>query len=359
MVVSSEDIAVAVRQDKPGGVDIDNGFTATGSSAFERAATTLYAPAVYANIYNANSTLQVMNTGMATANVTIYFRGRTGYADATQSAAIPPNGRYTLNANSVFSAPWVGSVKLSSNQPVAFRVFDEFTDGTTRTSNAVAGGSTTLYAPALYKAAYSLTAGVVVQNIGPVSTNVTVEFYHRDGTSAGTYALGSIGAERAAGVYLASVPGLPGGWAGSARMVSSGQPIAAMITTDMPGAGVYAYNAANSSSPKSLLYLPRIAKQAGGRTTSFLILNTSTSASLQVTALYYSMLGTLSGQFAVTLPPRGSAGYYQGNDTFLPTGWEGSVLLQANSPSLIAVLREELSIGGVINSLGGANGIGR
>lgn len=361
VVDASQDIAVAVRQDKPGGVDIDNGFTATGSSAFKRTDTTLYAPAVYANIYNVNSKLQVINTAMTMANVTFYFKGRAGYSDATWGPiTIASYGRYTLNANSIFGSAWVGSIKLSSNQPVTFRVFDEFTGGTTRTSNTAAGGSTILYAPALYKAAFNLTSGIVVQNVGSTSTNVTGEFYNRNGTPAGTYSLGAVGAERAAGVYLGSLSEqqLPSGWMGSARIVSSEQPIAAMVTTDRPGAGVYAYNAADSSSPKSTVYLPRIAKQVGGRTTSFLILNTSASAALQVTARYYTTSGTQTSEFTVTLPARGSAGYYQGNDTFLPPGWEGSVLLQANGPTLVAILREELSSSDWA-SLSAANGIGR
>lgn len=354
IVVSSEDVAVAAMRYKTGGVDADNGFAATGSSAFERTGTTLYAPAIYANIYNINSsTLRIMNTGTATANVTLYFKGRTGYSDATRTATIPTNGRYTLDANTVFASPWVGSVKLTSDQLVAFKVYDVFADGSTRTSNAAAGGSTVLYGPAVYRAAYSLTSGVVVQNIGSSSTTVTLEFYNRDGSLRTTYSLGAIGAERAAGVYLASVPGLPDGWAGSVRIVSSGQSLVAMVTTDRPAAGIYAYNA--PSSPTRTVYIPRAAKNANGRTTSYVIQNASTGTTLQVTATYYDTSGAVRYQTSLAqLPPKGSAGYWQGGDPSLPDGWEGSILLQANYPWLVAMMREDIG-----NSLGGATGIGR
>lgn len=361
IVGGGEEIDVAVLHYKSNGLDADNGLQAGGSSdrAFAQAATVLYAPAVYNNIYAVSSVLQVRFNGAVDDQVSFWFRGRSGYPEASWSTPIPPNGRLDVSPSQVFGTnAWVGSVVVSSNQPLAVDVLDTFTDGHTRTANAAAGGATTLYAPALYRAAYGLTSGIVVQNVGYTPTFVELRFCNRPGTVCTPYQLNNgnpLLPGYAAGVHLSSVPGLTDGWTGSARILGSGgQPLAAVVQIDQPGVGDFAYNAA--SVPARTILLPRAAKNYDGRTTSYLIQNASATSALQVTATYYDEWGAPTGAPVVYPPlaPLASMGRYQGDDTQLIAPWRGSIVLTADGPWAVAVARENSS-----NSISAASGIPR
>ena len=303
--------------------------------------------------------LQVRFNGAVGNQVDFWFRGRSGYPDASWSTGVPANGRLDVSPSQVFGAnAWVGSVVVSSNQPLAVAVLDTFTDGHTRTANAAAGGAATLYAPALYRAVYGLTSGIVVQNVGYTPTFVELRFCNRPGTVCTTYLLNNgnpLLPGYAGGVYLPGVPGLTDGWTGSARILSSGgQPLAASVQADQPGVGDFAYNAA--SVPARTILLPRAAKNNNGRTTSYLIQNASATNALQVTATYYDEWGIPTGSPVVYPPltPLASLGRYQGADAQLPDGWRGSIVLTADGPWAVAVARENSS-----NSMSAANGIPR
>ncbi|MBI4769806.1 MAG: hypothetical protein HY784_05160 [Chloroflexi bacterium] len=350
---ASQDVSLMVRHSGPGGVDADNGFVPVGygDPAFERAGTALYAPSLYNNQWGvSNSTLRVLNTGSVTASVTFAFKGRWG-SDGWSWASIPAYGHYTLDLSLVFgSSAWVGSLVITSDQPVVAQVSHTVTGATTRTYNASAGGGSVLYVPAVYKGWNGFTSGLVVQNIGVSNTTVTVYFYDRSGALRTTYAMGTLNVSRAAGVHLSGLSGLPAPWVGSARVVSSGQPLAVTVQTDYTYGGRNAFSGA--SAPGSTVYMPRAAKSAGGYTSSYLLQN-SGSSSLQVTATYYDSGGNWAYARQHTLNAYGAAGNWLGADP-LPAGWQGSIVFTADQPWLVVMLRDDLS-----NSISGYNGIGR
>jgi len=234
---------------------------------------------------------------------------------------------------------------------LAGKVSELSTDGTrSATYNIAAGGSSVLYAPALYMHCYSLTSAIVVQNLHNDQTaTVSIGFYDRAGNLTTTYSMGNIGPKQAAGIYLPSL-GLPDGWCGSAHITSIyGQPLAARvnanyITGNMNGA--YAYNVASMSS--TIAYLARVTKNASGRMTGYTFHNISSNP-LEVTAYYYNAAtGALSKTRSWTGEANDLNGYvtvgvYQDSDTDLPDGWEGSIKLVANQPWLVVVMREDTS----------------
>jgi len=344
-----EEVDVAVVHHKSNGLDADDGMLAGGAGdpAFAQVAKFMFAPAVYSNIYNCNSFIQVRAT-LIGSPVLFVFYGRAGYADGVWPASVPSNGRIDVSPSLVFGAtPWVGAVEINAIQmpmPLAASVLDVYTDGRTRTANAAGDGAATLYAAALYRAAYNTTSGIVVQNIGLMPTGVEVRFYDRSGAWRTTYLLNNgnaLDGQRAAGVNLAAVPGLYDGWLGSARIVSAnGQPLAAIATGSQPDAGVFAYNAASAAT--RTVVLPRGAKNAADRTTSYLIQNINPGGWLHVIARYYDAGGNVSGTPATyDLAPYASVGRNQGADTQLSDGWTGSIVLEADGPWMVAISREK------------------
>jgi len=338
VVVASQDVSVVVenRCSSNGRTYAYNGISADGpgNPAFERAGPTLYAPSIYINIWGWNSTVEAMNTGSATANVQFQFKGRSGYGDIPYQSNIPPNGRTTI---ALGGGPWVGSLVIESTngQPLAAVVHEHHTGQAARAYNVSAAGSTPLYVPAAYKNQWGMTSGLTVQNVGSASTTAYLYFYDRDGRYRTSHTLSNIGAKRAAGVWLGNVSGLGTSWTGWVKVVSYGQPLAIAVTTVRPE-GYYDYTGASTAGNAGIL--PWAAKNAGGRTTGYTVLNTSGSQ-VQVTATYYGGGGNVSHSETYSLSPGEVVGRHQSNDP-LPNGWQGSIVLQANEP-LVVVMRED------------------
>jgi hypothetical protein len=357
-VASQGTSAVAIHS-RSGNVDADNAFlpgtSNLGDPAFEKAGTTLFAPSLYNNIWGFDTVLHLTNTGTDWADVTFNFTGRPGYSDITRTLVnFPPNWGYDLylSSGSVFGTTrWVGSVVVTtSEQPMAAQITHTATDGSTRTYNASAGGGSVLYVPAVYNNWNGFTSGLVVQNVGSASTTATVYFYDRNGALSATHSAGTINSHRAVGIYLPGVSGLPASWVGSARIVSSGQPLVAAVQTDRSTGGRNAFSAVTT--PAATMYMPRAAKSAGGYTSSYLLQNAGGST-LQVTATYYDTVGNWAYSRQHTLNAYGAAGNWQGFDP-LPDGWQGSIVFTADGPWLVAMFRDEPG-----NSISGYNGVGR
>ena len=115
-----------------------------------------------------------------------------------------------------------------------------------------------------------------------------------------------------------------------------------MAVTNANSVGGYDFSATGYGS--KLVLLPRAAKSAGGRTTGYTVRNVSGLNNVTVNAYYYTgSTGLLVGgapQRTFTLNSAQTDGYYQGNDTFLPTPWEGSIVLEATA-DIVVVMRED------------------
>ena len=357
VVYSDQDVSVVVMNynSSSGRTYAYNGIISGGSGdpTFERTGTTLYAPSFYNNAWGWTSTLEVMNTGSATANVQIQFKGRAGYGDTTPPPyTISPNGRLEVAASSVWgSTPWVGSlvVESTNGQPLAAVVHEHHTSQATRAYNASSAGSSPIYVPAAYKNKWGMTSGLVVQNVGSGPTTAHLYFYDRGGTPSASRSLLNIGAGRAQGLWLGNEDALPDVWTGWVRVVSS-NPLAVYVNTVRPE-GHYAYTGA--SQPGNTVTLPYAAKNANGRSTGYTVLNTNDSE-VQVTANYYNGSGSEARWPEVYwLGPRAVTGRHQALDPYLWDGWTGSIVLQDSEP-LVAVMREDSS-----NTTSAYNGVAR
>jgi hypothetical protein len=137
---------------------------------------------------------------------------------------------------------------------------------------------------------------------------------------------------------------VPNDFAGAVRIVSQGnQPIVVILRGDKTNAGSYAHS--GISVPTDLIELPHVSKAVNGRTTSYLIQNTSTTSSCNVTAYYFGSGGqeVVSERKSFSLVANGSTGRWQGHDSTLPNGWTGSITLQAACSTIVAIMRDDLS----------------
>lgn len=357
LVNARQDVSISVLHTSTTNVDADNGFNTDGSLAFESPGSSLYAPAVYSNIWNSNSVLKIANIGKHTVSVEIRLKGRPGYSDRTITTSIFPGARYVLNPyNDVFQTAWVGSAEIYGSDPYLIGMAEETrVSSYVRTYNLTNLGSPVLYAPALYKEYYNFTSGLIIQNTGTATTPVVAYFYNRDGSLALSYPFGPIESGRSTSLFLSS-SALPSNWAGSVIIKNEngvGQPIAATVNAEQTVGNIFSYNAESRS--YNTVYLPISEKSVNGRISSYLLMNTSETTSMDVVMTYYNQDGTIRYKpSTTTVNAKGSLGFYLGSEANLPTGWSGSVLIQSIIGNLVAIIRDDTSY-----SISACNGVGR
>lgn len=367
IINGGEDIVAVVRNAGSGLSTWDNVFSAMNNSTdytFEQAATTLYVPAIYNNIFGGlNSTLYVQNTSTEDNDVTVSFIPRTGTdsfatgltLSASESDDIPVS---TLKG----STPWVGSAVITADYPVTARVYESQGAGTSRSFNASAAGRSLIYVVAAYKAygTTNLNTGLVIQNLSGSNTNVTVTYCKRNFTNCIPEPQYTLSSQRAYGKYIGSLAFLANGWTGSVKIQSNNGAPLAVAVTNSNNVGGYDFNANNLANLRSrVITLPYAAKAVGPvgsqRTTGYTLRNISgptTTATVKVK--YYNLDGTLKDDSrTISLIPGEVKGYHQSNDTFLSSGWEGSVVLESDL-EIIAIMREDFP-----TTIGGYNGIPR
>lgn len=361
-VQAPEDIAVIGLNYGNSKANADGSFNpaGVGDPLFEQAsANRLFVPAFYNNIYSVTSKLLLTNHGFDRAPVNIYYKGRTGYGDGsaatlwldpTQSVVVDPAQQWGTTS-------WVGSLVVVSawNQPISAMAIEE-SSVSTRSFQAAAGGATRLYVPAAYKNQWDLTTGVIVQNVGSATTGVRLTFRDRSGNLTHQREM-SLASERAEGLWLGNVAELGAAWTGSVVIESlSATPIAATVNTRLGAQGEYAYNAMNQARLTVLFpYAARATTTQGmARSTGYTVYNPN-GYSVNVTAIYYNLDGSVKKQESYTLGANQVTGRAQKIDGDLFDGWRGSIKLSASGP-IVAMMREDSNDNSTSSAF---NGIGR
>jgi hypothetical protein len=367
IINGNDDISVVVRHDKSGLATLDNAFTHGGATdpawgqALPSPGSALYGPVIYKNIFGGfNSSIYIQNLGAAAAQMVVILYGRAGYpADEDHVVSLSAHKQEILTPAQIFgnNNAWVGSLGSGGERPFAIRIFESKGTGESRSFNTAATGRQLVYVPAAYRNAFNLITGLVVQQVGGFdNTNVTLTYCERLVTNPAncpTQVI-TLTPQRAEGVNLNNAPVL-NGWSGSVKIESTlNMPLAVAVTnsrTDFPGG--YSFNGTGYGS--KLIILPRAAKDASGRTTGYTVRNVSGQNNVTVTARYYtgSTGALVSTGRTFTLQNAQTDGYHQSNDTFLPAGWEGSIVLEA-SAGIIAIMREDTS-----TTISGYNGVSR
>jgi hypothetical protein len=157
----------------------------------------------------------------------------------------------------------------------------------------------------------SYKAALYLQNVSdgiPDVTNpaqVTIEYVDNNGTVAATQNV-TLAAGAISGIWLPSVPGLPDGFVGGARITADQNIIA--VGRPHLGAEITAYNGTSSGSTNA--YLPMLFKNAYSNYQSAFYVQNTTGNTASVNISFYDDLGALSCIKAVSLAPNATQGFW-------------------------------------------------
>jgi Galactose oxidase, central domain len=284
-------------------------------------------PAVSNGAYGGYVTAATIeNTGTAPASVHIAYYDQNGASVGAGDSigSLPVNASWTVrqdNGNSFPSsggdAAQAGSAVIYSDQPVAAFV-NEFPpgnegDATSYTGVQVASGvGTTLYAPTIVNDAYGgYTTGIGLLNEGSSSTNVTITYRDGSGAIVKTQPVTALAAHAYRGLYSGDTAlALPSGFAGTATITSSGQPLGAVVNEVGPGGQFSSYDAVPSGS--TTLNAPVALNCAFGCYYTGMGIQNTSSTGGTVSVTYYDAAGTPTVK-TFNISGNGSLGVYQGS----------------------------------------------
>jgi len=198
-----------------------------------------------------------------------------------------------------------------------------------------------------YAANESLVSGITVQNLSTTSAaTVIIEFYDASGNLVKSYSGFTIPANSQRTWYVPSAfPDLPSPFVGSA-VVSSDQPVAAIVNTQAPypGSGtspsdpfrVDTYSGVNPYSTGTKAYLTQVMKEYYGWNSHFAVQNATTSnASASVTVDFIDEntgQAVAAAHQVVSIAANASHLFTQKDNANLPNGFSGGVVISSDQP---------------------------
>ena len=271
----------------------------------------------------------IKNVGTAPASVRVSYFDQTGGAVGAGDAiaSLPVNASWTVRQDNGNSFPSsgpdslrAGSAVVYSTEPVAAFV-NEFPpagagDATSYTGIQLPdGAATTLYAPAIANNAYGgYTTGIGLINTGTGPTDIQIVYRDPVGSIVTTQVAAALPAHAYAAYYSGDTAlALPSGFAGTATIVSSAQPVAAVVNEIGPGGRFSSYDAAAAGNTR-LLAPVALNGAFGGYFTGMGVQNTTgTSGTVGVT--YYNPDGSTAKTVNKPISANGYLGLYQGDPT--------------------------------------------
>lgn len=293
-----------------------------------------------------NSVIQVTNISYtATGDIAV------DYSDGISATepGVPAGGSVTFPQEWEGHDPgWAGGATIASSGEQIVALVSQHASDADKESIYNAFGfyeaPTSLVLPLLFKNYYGLNSTVFVQNVG--EGNATIEVNYSDGVVR-TEAITPGGTAILAQAEEAHVDG----WHGSA-LVSADQPIVAVVNVESETVFrtyrgfAYAFGMSSVSSQTAYQYwLPLTKRNWGdaGDTTSILVYNLDYAGlTANIEIAYYDQDGVLVATDMGTIPPGGSASYYQGDNAGLPDGFRGSAVISSDQPVVALVGQQAL-----------------
>ncbi len=313
------------------------------------AAATLYFPGLYKGYYNFDSEIVIQNADATAATLTARFYNRQGQEIANIAmGTLAPNASRTFPTTSLTQLP-------SGNDAGVFGAVVTSTEGrnlvgianinrtaptaATASYNAFTNGSSTLFAPALYKGYYGFSSALSLQAVGgPASGTITY--------SNGATQSFNLAANAAEEFYQPNNASLPSGdTAGvfSAKVTATSGNVVGLVSLDVPGGrrgatlvGSFAsYNVPTAAS--SSVNIPNVLSDYYGYFSAVTVQNTSSSAT-NITITY---AGGQTRTFS-NVPANGTINIIHLNNTgdVLPDATSTSaVVSSSNGAPLVAVIQ--------------------
>lgn len=285
-------------------------------------------PGVYKGYYGYNSNVVVQNVTSSPVNVTlnVYAPGNSTPVATEQKLAVPANASVSFDQSTMSGlANGLYSAKVEATGAVAAIVNIWSSVGQQYSYDGVVSGSTMAYAPVLMNGYYGFNTALTVQNMGTTSTNVTVT-YSNGKVSNATIAAG------ASQLFYTPNEGLPGGFLGAAKVVSSGADIVALVneSDSTNRAASYVGFSAGSTSANA----PIVLRAYYGYSTSITCQNIGAAAT-NITVTYSNGVTEVKNSVGAN----STALFYQPNTVGLANGFNGSAVMTA-SQDIVCVVNE-------------------
>jgi hypothetical protein len=296
-------------------------------SGFSSGADTVYYPAIVYNYFGWYSFLSVQNIGSTATDITVTITCADGTIGTLSKVAVPPEAaanfvlKNTLPTGFTSSTKCNGSAVVTAsggNQIVGVDNQSVPTKGNTQTYEAVNGGATPLYVPALYTGYFGWNSSLNVRKIGAGDTTVTVTY--SDGT-ASTKNL----TDANPGTLLYMPAEHPATGVFGATITSTALPVVATVNA-ANGNQAQTYNATATATNK--VAVPGVMKSYFNWNTSLTCQNISaTPTTLNVlydgfAANAYDTASLSQGQTKEIFTP---------GESFLPAGHRGGATITANA----------------------------
>ncbi len=310
--------------------------------------------------WSSRITIQNATANPVTATITFYNADAT--VRDTDVVNLPGNGSTTLTQINDTELPdgWLGSAIVDATGNIAVIVDIMSADGRLETYNGFTSGSTTMYLPTLLSGfgINRWNTSFQVLNVGNASAVVTMTYYTSGVATPAKIVTATLSPYQSINRYQPSVDsdlGTP--WFGSV-VIESTQPIVAIGTQSSGAPGkrlASAYNGVASGGTRA--FLPTVLRHFGGSNfvTSFQIMNVGTGPA-SVTVEYFAP-GNPTPVMTVrhNISPYNSINRYQGDDTTLGNGWQGSVRVTSDQP--VVVLGSQVGMNRTGDAAGQYNGI--
>ena len=359
--LASGQYSAVVSSDQPVIASVNTGSTNSATAPWtsfaydgfdqSQAGTTLYFPGNYKNYYNFYSEIVVQNTGSSTATLTGTFKKADGTVIASNVAmgTLAPNASKTFPMSAFSQLPsgnadgLFGAV-ISSDQPIVgvANIWREQPTNGTASYSGFTGGSSTLYAPALYKEYYGFGSALTIQNVGTGTATGTVTY------SNGTTKNFSLAEGAAIEFYQPADPALPGGNTNgvfAASVTATSGQVVGLVSLSIPTGtnGDFAsYNVPSSAATS--VNIPNVNSDYYGFFSAVTVQNTDTSQSTNVTITYADNTSRTFNN----IPPGGVVNIIHLNgagDTLPDKTSTSAVVSSSNGVNLVAVIQHNTASG--------------
>jgi len=293
--------------------------------SFAVADTELYLPIIFYGHSGWYSHIVVQNTSTDPTTVTLSPENRS-----SRLYTIPPAGVLFLDDElSYLGAPYYGSVRMTSDRPVAVVVSHRKEQGSTRLAighNGAALGRGRNFHPILFNEHADWLSGVPVRNVGSSSTTVTLKYYYQSGTYTDSQ---GAGAGSSVSFYLPEVPGAPQPSYGQG-MVRAGQPLVSVANqTNYVRDVALGYNGFVQEDGSGQVILPLVSNGGWGLRTGVAVQNVG-SQGTNVTITFYDENGNeVCSEGPVWISPKRGASFYQ-PEGCVAEGFRGSAEVRAS-----------------------------
>jgi hypothetical protein len=324
---------------------------AASSESFSGGALSVKLPLIMRGNAGYYTWFNVQNVGTADATVSIeYVPGTEGSADSEGPVVIKPGASHTFNQRdrTTLGDKFVGSAVVTSDQPVVATVMQV---GETYKNmlgyNGFTGGSDTVSLPLVMANNSGFYTGIQVQNIGTLSTEITVSYGANIGGSFEPVDESATLAPNQSITFLQSTGQFATDkYVGSATITSNnGEPIVAIVNqVKLTGVALgSAYNGFDPAAATDKASAPLIMANNSGYYTGIQVMNVGTDPT-EITVTYGpNTAGTLAPPAeTATVNPGDTYNSIQNSGIWTGEKYVGSLTVQAGSGGKIVMIVNEI-----------------